>query len=97
MGKSACLWLLDSVHRVLAPGKEMVLGEVKLPTAVLGTGKFTVQYEQVFGKSRQGTLEVDPTLKNLGTGKLDLEIKAQPPPAAAGPSSLRESRLISAT
>ncbi len=66
----------------LAPGKELVLGEVKLPTASLGTGKFTVQYEQVFGKSYQGTLEVDPTLKALGTGKLNLEIKADPPPAA---------------
>jgi RNA polymerase sigma factor (sigma-70 family) len=65
----------------LAPGKEMVLGEVKLPTADLGTGKFTVQYERVFGKSYQGTLEVDPTLKDLGTGKLDLEIKSEPPPA----------------
>ena len=66
----------------LAPGKEMVLGEVKLPTTDLGTGKFTVQYERVFGKSYQGTLEVDPTLKNLGTGKLDLDIKSEPPPAA---------------
>jgi hypothetical protein len=65
----------------LAPGKEMVLGEVKLPTADLGTGKFTVQYERVFGKSYQGTLEVDPTLKDLGTSKLDLEIKSEPPPA----------------
>jgi RNA polymerase sigma factor (sigma-70 family) len=66
----------------LAPGKEKVLGEVKLPTTLFGTGKFTVQYERVFGKSYQGTLEVDPTLKDLGTGKLDLEIKSEPPPAA---------------
>ena len=66
----------------LAPGKEMVLGEVKWPTADLGTGKFTVQYERVFGKTPQGRLEVDPTLKDLGTGKLDLEIKSEPPPAA---------------
>jgi hypothetical protein len=60
----------------VAPGKEMVLDEVKLPTANFGTGKFTVQYERVFGKSYQGTLEADPTLKELGTGKLDLEIKS---------------------
>jgi RNA polymerase sigma factor (sigma-70 family) len=71
------------VHRpanvTLAPGKDLVLGEVTLPTAVLGTGKFTVQYERVFGKTPQGRLEVDPTLTNLGTGTLDLEIKSQPP------------------
>jgi len=63
----------------LAPGKEMVLGEVKLPTATLGTGKFTVQYERGFGKSYQGTSEVAPPLKDLGTGKLGLEIKSEPP------------------
>ncbi len=66
----------------LAPGKEMVLGELEIPTAVLGTGKFAVQYERVLGKTYQGLLEVDPTLKNLGTGKLELEIKSEPPPAA---------------
>src|SRR5262249_54263786 len=63
----------------LAPGKEMVLGEVKLSTASLGTGKFTVRHERVFGKSDQGTLELDSTLTTLGTGKLDLEIKSDPP------------------
>ena len=68
---------------MLGPGKEMVLGEVKLPTTDLGTGKFTVQYERVFGKSNLGTLEVDPTLKNLGSGKLELEVRPDPPPAAA--------------
>jgi hypothetical protein len=74
----------------LAPGKEMVLGEVKLPAANLGTGKFTVRYERVFGKSYQGTLEIDPTLKDLGTGKLDLEVKDEAPPGKTdGPSGSR--------
>jgi hypothetical protein len=68
----------------------MVLGEVKLPAASLGTGKFTVRYERVFGKSYQGTLEIDPTLKDLGTGKLDLEIRSEPPPGKIdGPSGSR--------
>lgn len=62
----------------LAPGKEIVLGEVELPTT-LGTGKFTAQYEQVFGKTYQGNRELDPALSKLATGKLELEIKSDPP------------------
>jgi hypothetical protein len=74
----------------LAPGKEVVLGEVELPTATLGTGTFTVQYERGFGKSYQATLEVDPSLKNLSTGKLGLDIKPEPPPAAAETNTPQE-------
>jgi RNA polymerase sigma factor (sigma-70 family) len=69
----------------LAPGKEIVLGEVELLTTLLGTGTFTVQYERVFGMTAQGHFELDPTLSKLATGKLELEIKAEPPPAAANP------------
>jgi hypothetical protein len=74
----------------LAPGKETVLGEVELLTTPLGTGKFTVQYERVFGMTAQGRLEVDPTLKNLGTGKLDLGIKSEPPPSATPKDTEKE-------
>ena len=63
----------------LAPGKEIVLGDVELLTALLGTGKFTVQYERVFGKTYQAKGELDPALSKLATGKLDLEIKSAPP------------------
>jgi hypothetical protein len=66
----------------LAPGKEIVLGEVKLLTTLLGTGKFTLQYERVFGNTWGGTITLDPTLTKLATGKLELEIKSEPPPAA---------------
>jgi RNA polymerase sigma factor (sigma-70 family) len=67
----------------LAPGKEIVLGEVELLTTLLGTGRFTVQYERVFGRTYQALKkdELDPALSNLATGKLELEIKADPPAA----------------
>jgi RNA polymerase sigma factor (sigma-70 family) len=66
----------------LAPGKEIVLGEVELLTTLLGTGRFTVQYERVFGKTYQAIVELDPTLSKLATGKLEVEIKSDPPPAS---------------
>jgi RNA polymerase sigma factor (sigma-70 family) len=66
----------------LAPGKEIVLGEAELLTTLLGTGKFTVQYERVFGMTAQGHFELDPALSKLATGKLELTIKADPPPPA---------------
>jgi RNA polymerase sigma factor (sigma-70 family) len=58
----------------LAPGKETVLGEVELPTSLMGTGKFTLQYERVFGNSSAGRVTPDPTLSKLATGKLELEV-----------------------
>jgi RNA polymerase sigma factor (sigma-70 family) len=45
----------------------------------VGTGKVGLQYEQVFGSSSAGRLELDPTLSKLATGKLELEIKDSPP------------------
>jgi hypothetical protein len=66
------------VDAILAPGKEMELGEVELPTTSLGTGKLTVQYERVFGKTYQGNRELDPALSKLGTGKLEVQIESDP-------------------
>jgi RNA polymerase sigma factor (sigma-70 family) len=43
------------------------------------SGKVGIQYERVFGNSSSGTIKVDPTLSTLGTGKLELEIKSDPP------------------
>jgi hypothetical protein len=59
----------------LAPGKEIKLGEVKLPTTLLGTGKFTLQYERVFRNTWGATITLDPALTKLATGKLDLEVR----------------------
>src|SRR5262249_55806592 len=69
----------------LAPGKEIVLSEAELLTTVLGPGRFTVRSERVFGKTYQAKVELDPALSKLATGKLELETKAEPPPAAADP------------
>jgi hypothetical protein len=72
----------------LAPGKEIVLGNVELQTTLLGTGRFSVQYERVLGKTYQAKGELDPAQSKLGTGKLELEIKAEPPPARESDKSL---------
>jgi RNA polymerase sigma factor (sigma-70 family) len=45
----------------------------------VGTGKVSLQYEQVFGSSSAGRLELDPALGKLATGKLELEVKDGPP------------------
>jgi RNA polymerase sigma factor (sigma-70 family) len=78
-------WLDTAIWHVpkdvnLAPGKEIVLGEVELLTTLLGTGRFTVQYERVFGRTYQALEndKLDPALSKLATGKLELEIKARP-------------------
>src|SRR5262249_51452563 len=49
-----------------------------LLTTLLGTGRFTFQYERVFGKTYQARDELDPALSKLATGKLELEIKEAP-------------------
>jgi RNA polymerase sigma factor (sigma-70 family) len=69
----------------LAPGKEIELYELKLqlkpagssnaPSTLYGTGKFVVQYPQVFGSSSSGSIKLDPALSRLATGKLELEVK----------------------
>ena len=59
----------------LAPGKEIQLGEVKLPMTLLGTGKFNLHYERVFSNTWGATITLDPALTKLATGKLELEVK----------------------
>src|SRR6202040_3041595 len=66
----------------LAPGKEIELyGELEVRPD-FGTGKVSIQYGRVFGNSSSGQIELDPNLSKLATGKLELEIKADPPPAS---------------
>lgn len=74
----------------LAPGKEIELTgsqpfyELKLelkPASLYGKGKFQIQYERIFGNSGAGQIKPDPVLSMLATGKLELEIKAEPPVA----------------
>lgn len=45
----------------------------------VGTGKVSFQYDQVFGNSSAGAIKLAPALSNLGTGKVELEIKSDPP------------------
>jgi uncharacterized protein (TIGR03067 family) len=54
----------------------------ELPLYV-GTGKVSLQYERVLGNSSAGTIKLDPTLSKLATGKLEVEIKSDPPAAPA--------------
>jgi hypothetical protein len=57
-------------------------------STLYGTGKFQIQYERVLGGSSSGTIMLDPRLSRLATGKLELEIKSDPPPATGNnPSS----------
>jgi len=46
----------------------------KLP-ALHGTGTVNVQYQRVLGDSSAGRTDVDPALRKLATGKLELDIK----------------------
>ena len=74
----------------LAPGKEIELYEWKreLQSAkwlgndgvprLFGTGKFHIQYERVFGNSTASFIDIDAALSKLATGKLELEIRADP-------------------
>src|SRR5262249_19856747 len=78
----------------LAPGKEVDLYELNLklrgpstipkavgPDMLVGiSGKVGIQYERVFGNSSSGSIKIDPRLSKLGTGKMELEIKSDPPP-----------------
>ena len=59
----------------LAPGKEIKLGEVKLLTTSLGSGKFTLQYDPVFQNTWGAKITLDSALSKLATGKLELEVK----------------------
>ena len=64
----------------LAPGKEIELYERMLVLSPeYGTGTVQIQYERVFGNSSFGRIKLDPALSNLATGKLELEVKSDPP------------------
>jgi hypothetical protein len=77
----------------LAPGKAIELAALKLElrpasergnnrfTTLYGTGKVQLQYERVFGNTAAGQIRLDPNLSKLATGKLELEIKSDPPAA----------------
>jgi WD40 repeat protein len=68
------------VDVTLAAGKEIEIYELKLelrPT-LFRTGKFQIQYERALGNSSQAFLKPG-VLDKLATGKLELEIKAEPP------------------
>lgn len=56
----------------------------------VGRGKNSLQYEQVFGDSSAGRAKVDAALRNLGTGKLELEITSDPPADEKKPAQEKE-------
>ena len=41
----------------------------------VGSGKFSLHYDAVFGNSSSGKIKLDPALAKLATGKLELEVK----------------------
>jgi RNA polymerase sigma factor (sigma-70 family) len=83
----------------LAPGKEIEVRELKrelrpasesgnkTSSALYGTGKVRVQYEQVLGNPSMGAprWKLDPVLSKLATGKLELDIQSEPLPAGQNP------------
>jgi RNA polymerase sigma factor (sigma-70 family) len=48
----------------------------------VGTGKVGLQYGRVFGNSSAGSIKLDPALSRLATGRLELEIRPDPPTPA---------------
>jgi hypothetical protein len=80
----------------LAPGKTVDLSEMSLSLRpvdekgkeapvwkLFGTGKFQLKYDRSGGYMRDGKTEPEPILSKLATGKLELEVRSDPPPAAA--------------
>jgi RNA polymerase sigma factor (sigma-70 family) len=73
----------------LEPGKEIELYELNVElsngqgigipkgSTLMGTGRFSVQYERVLGNSFLSSvpIKLDPVLSKLATGKLKLEVK----------------------
>jgi RNA polymerase sigma factor (sigma-70 family) len=53
-------------------------GATKERSLFVDAGKVTLQYERVFGNSSSGSVEIDPALSKLATGKLELEIARAP-------------------
>jgi hypothetical protein len=84
---------LHELKRQLRPASESSSKKVMQPYPLYGTGKVSVQYEQVLGTPSMGLpgWKIDPTMSKLATGKLELEVRPDPPPAtpkkgASGPS-----------
>ncbi len=82
------------VQVTLAPSQEIELFKNKIelrpgnkasPHSLWASGKVSLWYERVFGNTTSGRL--DPALSELATGKLELEIKSDPPPAPSGKAS----------
>ncbi|MCI0538695.1 MAG: sigma-70 family RNA polymerase sigma factor [Verrucomicrobiales bacterium] len=81
-------------HNVkVAPGKEVELYEWKFGlrpieegrpsnTWIYGTGKFTLQCERVVGPTGDIPDHPNPALDKLATGKLEIEVKPDAPPAS---------------
>jgi hypothetical protein len=69
--------------RAGAPGYRYELGPVNGGRKAMtnehllrvGTGKVSLQYEQVIGNSSSGRVELDPVLSKLATGKLELQVQ----------------------
>ncbi len=56
------------------------------------TGKVSLQYERVFGNTSIGQIQLDPKISKLATGKLEIDIKPDPPsPASASNKALIDS------
>jgi RNA polymerase sigma factor (sigma-70 family) len=76
----------------VVPGKEVDLyewefdlrpkgvGSKKEWATIHGVGKFSLQCERIVGPTSANPNHPNPTLDKLATGKLELEIKADPPP-----------------
>lgn len=73
---------LHELKRELKPASESSNKQVRpegRPHALYGTGKVSVQYEQVFGDPAMGHAgwKLDPTLSKLATGKLEVEVRIE--------------------
>jgi hypothetical protein len=76
----------------VAPGKEVELykwtfdlqpnGENSSRSFIHGTGKFSLQCERIVGPTWLNPDHPNPAMSKLATGKLELEIKSEPPPTA---------------
>ncbi len=77
---------LYELKRKLRPARESSTTKEKRPYSLYGTGKVSIQYDHVLGPPKMGlpNWKLDPTLSKLATGKLELEIKPEPPAVQEG-------------
>lgn len=70
---------LASVQFDLLPASERGKARTgRFPTLYVEAGKVSLQYDRVFGNTSSGSIKVNPDWLKLATGKLELEIKADP-------------------